>query len=285
MISIVTPSFQQMIWLRLCVASVADQDGVAVEHIVQDGGTGGISVDGLRPCGPNDNYQLRLLVEKDEGMYDAINRGLERATGEVCAYLNCDEQYLPGTLAKVARFFGVHPEIDLLFGDFIVVDDKGEPLSYRRVVPPTANHIRFAHLNTASCAMFFRRRLIERGFLFDPQWKTIGDAAWVKGLLEAGVRMQVLPEPLAVFTFTGKNLGASEVSRAEVARLSAGARFSPVRRTAAVLTHRFHKLVAGAYRAHQVDYAIYTLASPHARERRSAEKLGFGWPASGTKAF
>ena len=100
MISIVTPSFRQLDWLRLALASVADQQGVEVEHIVQDGGS---EAETLAPMAANPI--VRLFSEPDDGMYDAINRGLRRTRGEICGYLNCDEQYLPGTLAKVTEIF------------------------------------------------------------------------------------------------------------------------------------------------------------------------------------
>src|SRR4051794_32239348 len=117
MLSIITPSFRQLDWLRLAVASVADQSGVEAEHIIQDAGTEGIET--LRASINTEN--IRLFVEKDAGMYEAVNRGLKKARGNICAYLNCDEQYLPGSLAKVANFFSTHPAVDVLFGDIILV--------------------------------------------------------------------------------------------------------------------------------------------------------------------
>ena len=76
--SIVTPSYKQPQWLRLCAASVADQGGpgVAVEHIVQDSLSGPGIAEVLLPF-----PQVKLVSEKDQGMYDAINRGWEKATG------------------------------------------------------------------------------------------------------------------------------------------------------------------------------------------------------------
>src|ERR1039458_7906042 len=98
-ISIITPSYRQSDWLKLCIASVADQ-GVALEHIIQDAGSDDGTLDWLRQ-----DSRVKAFVEKDAGMYDAVNRGLRRASGEILAYLNCDEQYLPGTLITVKAFF------------------------------------------------------------------------------------------------------------------------------------------------------------------------------------
>ena len=80
--SIVTPSFRNSEWLKLCIASVADQ-GVEHEHIVQDS----CSDDGTGDWLPRDS-RVKAFVEKDQGMYDAVNRGYRRATGDILAYLN-----------------------------------------------------------------------------------------------------------------------------------------------------------------------------------------------------
>src|SRR5690349_18314195 len=94
--SIVTPSFRNSKCLKLCIASVADQQDVEREHIIQDS----CSDDGTQDWLPQD-HRVRAFIEKDGGMYDAINSGYRRATGDILAYLNCDEQYLPGALQAV----------------------------------------------------------------------------------------------------------------------------------------------------------------------------------------
>jgi glycosyltransferase involved in cell wall biosynthesis len=272
--SIITPSFRNGAWLKLCIASVADQrdSGVELEHIVQDAGSDDGTPDWLAQ-----DPRVRAFVEKDEGMYDAINRGMRRATGDILAYLNCDEQYLPGALARVRDFFHAHPHIEVLFGDAILVDDHGAPLSYRRMVLPIRPHVRILHLNTLTCATFFRRSVVDRGHLFDLRWRVIGDAAWVDGLLRERVAMAILPEPLSAFTFTGANLGASERGVEEMDAFRGGAwkkALGPV----ISLHHRLRKWRAGAYAPHAVQYALYTRESPDRRVPFSDSRLGFDWP-------
>jgi len=97
--SIITPSFRNSRWLKLCIASVADQQDVKWEHIVQDS----CSDDGTQDWLPRDP-RVKAFIEKDGGMYDAVNRGYRRAAGDILAYLNCDEQYLPGALKTVSDF-------------------------------------------------------------------------------------------------------------------------------------------------------------------------------------
>src|SRR5215207_9457357 len=129
-VSVVTPSFRNSDWLRLCIASVEDQ-GVACEHIVQDGG----SDDGTLQWLPHDK-RVKAFIEKDSGMYDAINRGLRKASGDILAYLNCDEQYLPGCLSEVLRFFTDHPQIEMAFGYTVAVNGRGQYQFHRKVQVP-----------------------------------------------------------------------------------------------------------------------------------------------------
>lgn len=272
-LSVVTPSYRQLQWLKLCVASVADQKNVEVEHIIQDGG------DDEQLAAWVQNQPVRFFREPDEGMYDAINRGLRRASGQICAYLNCDEQYLPGALEKVKHFFLAHPAVEILFGDVVLIAEDGTPLSYRRTILPRLSHIRASHLNTNSCATFFRHELLERGFYFDARWKAIGDLAWIDELLSQGVRMATISEPLAVFTFTGGNLGTTPVSHRESERWKKEVDApSGFRAALHIVIHRVRKFLAGAYRRRKIAIAIFTLVSSNRRQHFVEDNVGSNWP-------
>ena len=93
--------------------------------MIIDGGSTDGSVDIIR------RYERHLaywVSERDEGQTDAINRGLQRATGDVLAYLNSDDYYLPGTLETVAEYFVSHPGIDLLHGRCRYVNEQSEKI-------------------------------------------------------------------------------------------------------------------------------------------------------------
>jgi glycosyltransferase involved in cell wall biosynthesis len=302
--SVATPSYNNLDWLRLCLASVADQTaepGVSVEHIVQDAGTPGIEdiarefgaafhrdgrlvfpADPTRhpaPVGPQPTYALAIFSEADRGMYDAINRAWQKASGAIISYLNTDEQYLPGTLSAVARLFDSHPHTDLLFGDALLLDGRGQPVSYRRPVKPSRAHTRLVHLGAMSCTMFFRRTWLDRGFFFDPQYRAIGDAEWIWRVLGAGARVRLARQPLAAFALTGQNLGASPKALTEAAAWRDSA---PSWQKAATLLwrlgHWMRKAVSGAYAKHAVETATYTLDSPSNRVPLTATALGHHWP-------
>ena len=272
-ISIVTPSFRQFEWSKLCARSIDDQQSVAFEHLIQDAGTGPELAAWMEA-----NTRARVFVEKDDGMYDAINRGFARAAGEIVAWLNCDEQYLPGTLARVALYFEEHPEVDVLFGDAVLLDDQGEILSYRKVLKPTLLHTQLVHLCTFSCATFVRRRVIERGILPETRWKTIADGVWVAAMLRAKLKMAVLGEPLSTFTMTGKNLGQAPIAVDERKRWSREMGAAVLLKAPVIVLHRIRKLLDGAYRRRDIAVEVYTTESPERRVVKSRTDVSFHWP-------
>ncbi len=261
--SIVTPSFRSGRWLPLCISSVADQEGVAHEHIIQDS----CSDDGTRDWLAND-ARVRAFIEKDRGMYDAINRGLDRSKGDLLAYLNCDEQYLPGALSAAAGFFQDHPEIDVLFADIVIVNERGGYLCHRKVQTPLTYHTWTCTLSTLSCAMFFRRQVFfDRGFTFRPDWRDAGDGDWVLRLLRGGIRMAVLRRFTSAFTFLGSNMSAGPNARRENARLRESAPYLAQRlRPLIKWHHRARRLIGGMYRQPPFNYSIYTQAEPRERQ-------------------
>ncbi|MDW8381966.1 MAG: glycosyltransferase family 2 protein [Verrucomicrobiota bacterium] len=270
--SIITPSFRPGPWLRLCIASVADQN-VSLEHIVQDAGSDDGTLEWLRH-----EPRIRLWVEPDQGMYDAINRGLRRATGEICAWLNADEQYLPGALEMVSRYFEQHPEVDVLFGNVIMVDPHGHYLFHRKVEPPRLAHTWTCHLSIYSCGMFFRRRLVDPGgFWLDPTWRCGGDGEWMVRLLRAGIQMAAVDQFTSVFTWTGLNLSRQALAQSEQRRLRQTAPlWMRGLRPWWILTHRFRRWWRGSYRQAPFTFALYTLEDPnHRREQYVSRPVGY----------
>jgi glycosyltransferase involved in cell wall biosynthesis len=259
--SIITPSFRSSSWLKLCIASVADQQ-VAVEHIVQDAG----SDDGTLEWLPQDK-RVQAFVEKDQGMYDAVNRGLRRSKGEILAYLNCDEQYLPGALEAVGRFFESHPEVDVLFGNIVLVNDQGNYICHRKVQAPLKYHTWTCHLSTLSCATFFRRRVVfDYGFFFDPRWRDVGDGEWMLRMLQKSVPMAAVNRFTSVFTRTGANMSVGPNARRENRLLCETAPlWAQKLRPLFILQHRLRRWVQGSYFQKPFEYALYTASSPSQR--------------------
>ncbi|MEO6034877.1 MAG: glycosyltransferase, partial [Verrucomicrobiota bacterium] len=228
----------------MCIASVADQK-VEVEHIVQDAASDDGTLEWLLK-----DKRAKTFVEKDEGMYDAINRGLKKSSGEICAHLNCDEQYLPGTLTAVGKFFVNHPEVEILFGDALVVDSTGGFLCHRKSILPQKPHTLVSrNLSTLTCSTFFRRSVFEKHALFfDPAWRILGDAEWLLRCIEQKIPMALLNAFTSVFTNTGDNMSLRPGAQREGESFVAGApTWWRAAKSLIIAQHRLRKLVKGVY--------------------------------------
>jgi glycosyltransferase involved in cell wall biosynthesis len=260
--SIITPSFRNSEWLKLCVASVADQQGVECEHLVQDS----CSDDGTQDWLPQDT-RVKAFIEKDNGMYDAVNRGYRRASGDILAYLNCDEQYLPGALKTVHDFFVANPEVEVVFAGAVVTDAKGEYICHRHALMPYLQGIWF-RFTMLTCSIFIRRSVIhERGLYFDTRWRDLGDFHWVLALMKKRVPMAVCDSFTSVFADTGENMNLKHNAVREKAETD---KMIPawVRLLKPVWMGRYYlqRITAGHFSMRPTDYAIYTLQSPQQRE-------------------
>ena len=259
--SIVTPSFRNSAWLKLCIASVADQAGVELEHIVQDS----CSDDGTQDWLPHDP-RVKAFIEKDAGMYDAVNRGYRRATGDILAYLNCDEQYLPGALAAVQKFFEEHPQVEVALAGSIITDGDGRYICHRPLLPPHPRHIwyRFPFLTSS---VFIRRKVItERQLFFDPRWRDLGDFHWALSLLENHVPTAVCDTFTSTFADTGENMNMKPNALREKAETE---KMIPMGlrpfKLFWILSHRLRRYRAGHFNLGPTSYEIYTKQSPDRR--------------------
>lgn len=277
-ISITTPSFKQLDWLKLCIASIADQAGVSVEHIVQDPGSPGI--EDFTSEQTAKHAHLKVVVEKDSGMYDAVNRGVRKASSEIVAYLNCDEQYLPGVLKYVVDYFREHPDVDVLFADMIVVNPEGKYLCHRKAILPGKYHTMVSsNLAISTCATFFRKKIVaSHGLAFSSTLKDVGDAEWVLRLLASGLKMGVWRGFASTFADTGENMNLSPNALREKAEMLADApKWAQVLRGAVIGWYRFRRMCAGIYSQTPFDYAIYTRANPAERQTFHVENPTIRW--------
>ena len=279
--TIITPSFKQLDYLGCCIASVADQEGVEVEHIVQDGGTKGFEdfAKKMAQQWPNRNgYQRIMVSEQDGGMYHAINRGLKRAKGKVCAYLNCDEQYLPGVLSMVWASFQNNPSVEVVLGDVIIIGTDGEAICHRKMVRPRLAHTWTCHFGALTAGIFFREKLVNEGLLFDTSYRAASDAEWFVRVLRSGKKIEALRKTTSTFMESGENLGLSLTAKEERARLDASAPiYFKVLRPVWVLLHRARRLWSGAHKSEDVAYGIY-LPKQESRKAFTAKSLRTTWP-------
>lgn len=260
-------------YLRRACASVADQAGATWEHIVIDGASSDGTAQWLagRP-------DMIFVSEPDRGMYDAINKGIERASGRFITYLNCDEQYLSGTLAAVKSRFLCRPNIDLLFGNTLLIRKDGSLLGYRKAYPVRSPYIRASHLYVHSGSMFIRRHVFDSGLRFDPAMAGIGDMIFVLESLRSGWKPGLMPQFLSAFTITGSNLSQSQrILKEEKVFAKNSLPMGKLLRPVLNALRLIEKTAAGAYVSGPIDYAVFVDERPERTSFHFA-RSSWRWP-------
>jgi glycosyltransferase involved in cell wall biosynthesis len=158
-ISLVTCSYRQGRFIDATLRSVLDQNYPKLEYIVMDGG----SDDGSAAV--IERYADRLaywVSEPDGGQTDALTRGFDRSTGNVMGWLCSDDLLLPGSLTSVGRFFADHPEVEVVYGDALWIDERGRPIRPKKEMEFNRFVFLFDHNYLPQPSVFWRRSLYDR---------------------------------------------------------------------------------------------------------------------------
>ena len=229
-VSIVTPTLNQARFLKRTLDSVQAQTYPVLEHIVIDGGSTDGTLDILAAAA--ETSHLRWKTEPDGGMYEAVNKGLAMATGDIVAYLASDDVYLPWAVEAVVEAFASKPKVDLLFGDGVTFEEDSGTQILRLYSP--FDRISLAnHASLMQPAVFWRRTLYERLGGFDARLRYVADLDYWLRAAAAGATIAHLDEILAVERVHEDRLSSArrEAMQAEEQAMrarNAGSEFGPV---------------------------------------------------------
>jgi glycosyltransferase involved in cell wall biosynthesis len=199
LISIITPSYNQGIFLEHTIRSVLEQDYPRIEHIVMDGGSTDDSLAVIQ------RYADRLAyweAQPDRGQAHAINKGLLRARGEILGWLNSDDMLLKDAVSKVVEAFNRLPQVDVVYGHVERIDAAGRfvptpILPKDRIQFDKWHVVQECMVNQPGC--FWRRRIMDRVGLLDERWTYALDPEYWNRMVLAGARFCRLPHTLALF--------------------------------------------------------------------------------------
>jgi glycosyltransferase involved in cell wall biosynthesis len=190
-ISIITVCKNSAATVGETIRSVLGQQVAGLEYIIVDGG----STDGTQEVVKSFGDEVRVFIsEPDDGISDAFNKGIARASGEIVGLINSDDALLPGTLQKVIDFFSQNRNSEVLHGDILFYDGD---YFVKRISPPSRWWLpwRMGTFNIHP-ATFVRRGIYEKYGLFNTTYKFAMDDDLFCKWMNTGVRIDYVPDPL-----------------------------------------------------------------------------------------
>lgn len=214
-ISVITPSFNQGNFIAETIDSVLSQGYKNLEYWIIDGGSTDDTISVLKRYGK----KIQWMSKKDKGQTDAINKGMEKVSGDIVTYLNSDDILLPGSIEKIADFFSVNPDIFWITGKCKIIDEKGNEI--RKLVTLyknfwlkySRNPIFLSILNFISQpATFWRAEVIKSVGLFDASlYYTMDYDYWLR--MSRIYKLGFIDDYLASFRFHDKSKSSKNVKK------------------------------------------------------------------------
>lgn len=201
-ITIVTPSYNNGLYIEDAIKSVMDQGYSNFEHIIIDGGSNDNTIEILKKYS-----HLKWVSESDDGQSDALNKGFRMATGDIIGWLNADDYYMPDTFQKVIARFENNAAIDFFYGEYQYVSEQKEFIRRVKNCRFDRNMLYFYGCYIPSTSSFFRRRIFEDGIYIDKNLKIIMDKDFFTRIAISGYKIGFIPHVLASFRLREDNVG------------------------------------------------------------------------------
>ncbi|MDK1118765.1 MAG: glycosyltransferase family 2 protein [Anaerolineae bacterium] len=184
LVSIITPSYNQAAYLEQTLTSVLEQDYPHLEYFVIDGASTDGSLDIIHKLADRLTW---WVSEKDSGQAEAINKGLARARGEIIAWLNSDDYYLLGAVSAAVKVFQEYPEVVLVYGNMLAVDENGETINIFKYNQLSLKDLLCFQI-IGQPAVFMRRDALDKAGHLDPNFHYLLDhQLWLRVALQGRI--------------------------------------------------------------------------------------------------
>ena len=213
-VSIVTPTYNRGHFIEKTIRSIKNQNYPYIEHRVVDGLSRDNTVDILKKH--EGTYNLKWVSEKDHGCQNAINKGFKMLTGDIYCWLDSDDYYLPGTIEKVVTIFNNHPEVDVVFGDILYIDNNDKVIDYTKSAGYDFDRLLYMGMNLNPQSMFWRKSLHEKLGSLNEQFVRCADYDFFLRIGVVGAKFYHIREALACYRHhEGQLTGSIDKVKAE----------------------------------------------------------------------
>ena len=195
-VSIVTISFNQAKYLERAIRSVVEQNYPDIEYIVVDPGSTDDSRDII------ERYRSRIsttILEPDKGPANGLNKGFVAATGQIFGYINADDAYLPGAIAKAVAAFQSRPNADVIYGHSYIVDGLGRVVRRSRSVPFNLRRYAYGGVVVMQQSTFFSRQAFERAGGFNESNRSSWDGELLVDIARCGGKFAMVDDYWSLF--------------------------------------------------------------------------------------
>ncbi|MDO9264910.1 MAG: glycosyltransferase family 2 protein [Desulfosalsimonadaceae bacterium] len=183
-VSVVVPSFNQGRFLERTIVSILNQQYPDTELIIIDGGSTDETVSVIKKY---EKFIAHWVSEPDKGQSHALNKGLAKATGEIFAWQNSDDLYLPGAFDAVAKVFMARPEISVCYGNWVSIDENDHVTDVHYALLPRMPHAPFENMDAYNQSMFWRTDVCRKCGGFDAHLNCLMDTDFmIRSMLHAG---------------------------------------------------------------------------------------------------
>ena len=211
-ISIVTPSYNQGQFLEETIRSVLLQNYPNLEYIIMDGGSTDNSVEIIEKYSPWLHYWIN---EPDKGHSSAINKGFNKATGSLYAYINSDDFYEPHVFSVIASAFAENPSLDLVAGVCTIFDQEREKRLFHPLWPDhLSEYVRTTFSSTfGQPASFWTKDIYGKAGGFDESLSFCFDREFFLKVGLAGAKTKMIPSKIARFREHGQSKSVTQAAR------------------------------------------------------------------------
>lgn len=197
LVSIITVSLNSEKYIGKTIESVLMQTYKNIEYIIMDGGSSDATLDIIKEYQNKFDGRLHWFSEKDNGIYDAMNKGIKIAKGSVLGIINSDDWYEEDAVSKAVYEFNKEPDIDITHGKLNIVDKDGNYKEEMTLLEDPYQHTFDKFMPVCHPSVFVKKEVYREAGLFDLQFAIAADYDFILRCMKKGFKFKYIASVIA----------------------------------------------------------------------------------------